>query len=64
MTELRSDEDMSQLFTMHRRRLHRHNGVRTFVLLQRLGIPYEVERTVCSECRRVLDERPVKRAAA
>jgi len=54
---------MSQLFT-HRKRLHRHSGVQTYVLLQRLGIPYEVERTVCSECRRVLDERPLKRAAA
>jgi hypothetical protein len=56
-------EDMSQLFP-HRKRLHRHTGVRTYVLLQRLGVPYEVERTVCSECRRVLDERRVKRAAA
>ena len=46
------------------KRLHRHTGVRTYVLLQRLGVPYEVERTICSECRRVLDERPVKRAAA
>ena len=54
---------MSQLFTQ-RRRLHRHTGVRTYVLLQRLGIPYEVERTVCSECQRVLEERPLKRAAA
>jgi len=56
------ERDMGQLF-MHRR-LHRHTGVRTYVLLQRLGIPYEVERTVCSECRRVLDERRLKRAAA
>jgi RNase P subunit RPR2 len=55
---------MSQLFTMHRKRLHRHTGVRNYVLRQRLGIPYEVERTVCSECGRVLDERPLKRAAA
>jgi hypothetical protein len=54
---------MSQL-SSHRNRLHRHTGVRTYVLLQRLGVPYEVERTVCSECRRVLDERRVKRAAA
>jgi NMD protein affecting ribosome stability and mRNA decay len=54
---------MSQLFT-HRRRLHRHTEVRRYVLLQRLGIPYEVERTVCSECQRVLDERQLKRAAA
>jgi hypothetical protein len=56
-------ETMSQLFT-HRKRLHRHTGVLTYVLLQRLGVPYEVERTVCSECGRVLDERPLKRAAA
>jgi hypothetical protein len=54
---------MSQLFT-HRKRLHRHTGVLTYVLLQRLGVPYEVERTVCSECGRVRDERPLKRAAA
>jgi NMD protein affecting ribosome stability and mRNA decay len=53
---------MTQLF-MHRRRLHRHTGVRRYVLLQKLGVPYEVERTVCSECQRVLDERPLKRAA-
>jgi hypothetical protein len=55
---------MNQLFSMNKRRLHRHSGVTTYVLLQRLGVPYEVERTVCSECRRVLDERPLKRAAA
>lgn len=54
---------MGQLF-MHRTRLHRHTGVRTYLLLQQLGIPYEIERTVCSECRRVLDERRLKRAAA
>jgi RNase P subunit RPR2 len=54
---------MNQL-PFQRKRLHRHTGVQTYVLRQRLGIPYEVERTVCSECRRVLDERPLKRAAA
>lgn len=48
----------------HSKRPHRHHGVRTYVLLQRLGVPYEIERTVCSDCRRVLDERPVRRAAA
>jgi hypothetical protein len=55
---------MTNLLSMHRRRLHRHTGVRTYVLRQRLGVPYEVERTVCADCNRVLDERPVKRAAA
>ena len=54
---------MSQLFTPHRR-MHKHTSIQTYVLLQRLGIPYEVERTVCSECKRVLGERPLKRAAA
>jgi hypothetical protein len=54
---------MSQLLP-HPKRLHRHKGVQTYVVLQRLGVPYEVERTVCSECRQVLDERRLKRAAA
>jgi hypothetical protein len=44
--------------------MHRHNAVRTYVVLQRFGVPFEVERTVCSGCRRVLEERPLKRAAA
>jgi len=43
---------------------HRHTAVVTHALRQRAGVPYEVERRVCSACRRVLDERPVKRAAA
>jgi NMD protein affecting ribosome stability and mRNA decay len=53
---------MSQLVA--NRRDHTHTAVRTYVLLQRLGVPYEVERTICAECRRVLEERPLKRAAA
>jgi len=43
---------------------HRHKTVTTHVLGQRGGVPYEVERKTCSSCRRVLDERPLKRAAA
>jgi NMD protein affecting ribosome stability and mRNA decay len=43
---------------------HRHTEVTTHVLRQKAGVPYEVERTVCSSCRRVLDERPLRRAAA
>jgi hypothetical protein len=46
------------------RRTHRHTGVTTHVLRQREGIPYEVERIVCRNCGRVLDERPLRRAAA
>jgi NMD protein affecting ribosome stability and mRNA decay len=44
--------------------LHRHHPVSTHVLVQRAGVPYELERTVCAECARVLSERPVSRAAA
>jgi hypothetical protein len=55
---------MSQLSFLHRKRAHAHTAVRTYVLSQRLGVPYEVERMVCTECRRVLEERPLKRAAA
>ena len=43
---------------------HRHSQTKLHVLHTRGGVPYEVERTVCRECKRVLDERPVRRAAA
>lgn len=43
---------------------HEHVAVVKHELRQRAGVPYEVERKVCSACARVLDERPVKRAAA
>jgi hypothetical protein len=50
--------------TDHPRRLrHKHTVVTRHALKQRSGGPYEVERSVCSACRRVLDERPVRRAA-
>jgi hypothetical protein len=45
-------------------RRHRHRSVTLHVLEQRRGIPYELERKVCSACSRVLEERPLKRAAA
>ena len=32
--------------------------------LQKAGVPYEIEQQVCQACARVLDEKPVKRAAA
>jgi hypothetical protein len=46
------------------KRIHKHTRVTTLAIAQRRGVPYEVERTVCSTCRRLLDEKPVKRAAA
>lgn len=46
------------------RGLHRHKAVVTHALRQHAGIPYEVEQKICSDCRRVLDVRTVRRAAA
>jgi hypothetical protein len=43
---------------------HRHRAVSTHVVVQRAGIPYELERTVCRSCSRVLNERTVRRTAA
>lgn len=48
----------------HRAFPHRHRIVRTHVVVQRDGVPYELERTVCSTCAQVLAERPLKRAVA
>ena len=42
---------------------HKHTIVTSHTLRQRSGIPYEVERQVCSSCRRVLEERRLRRAA-
>ena len=47
-----------------RPRRHKHTVVRLHALRQRSGVPYEVEREVCSDCRRVLRERPLRRTAA
>jgi len=44
--------------------LHQHKAVVAHALRQHAGIPYEVEQKVCSDCRAVLDERPLRRAAA
>jgi NMD protein affecting ribosome stability and mRNA decay len=44
--------------------IHKHRTVTTRLIRQRAGVPYEVERRVCRDCRRVLDERPLRRAAA
>jgi hypothetical protein len=43
---------------------HRHEPVIRVVVVQRAGIPYELERTVCATCSQVLSEHPVRRAAA
>jgi hypothetical protein len=43
---------------------HRHTPVVMHVVRQREGVPYEVERKICSACERLLAEKPVRRAAA
>lgn len=45
-------------------KIHEHVAKRVHVLLQRAGIPYEVEQQVCTDCSRILDEKPVRRATA
>lgn len=56
--------DMAQISPKGAERTHEHMAVTTHLLRRRSGVPYEVERKVCTACRRVLDERPVRRAAA
>ena len=43
---------------------HRHARVTRIFVGRRGGIPYELERTTCSVCTRVLAERPLRRTAA
>jgi RNase P subunit RPR2 len=43
---------------------HKHTAVTQHAIRQRSGIPYEIERRVCSSCHRVLNEKPLRRAAA
>jgi RNase P subunit RPR2 len=48
----------------HQTREHRHTSMTKHAIRQRSGVPYEIARTVCPECKRVLDEKPLRRAAA
>jgi hypothetical protein len=48
----------------HPTEAHEHVAKSVHVLIQRAGVPYEIEQQVCTSCARVLDEKPVKRAAA
>lgn len=43
---------------------HRHTAVTSHFVRQREGVPYEVERVHCSECRHVLRESALRRASA
>ena len=55
---------MTKQFGRRARQIHEHKSVIAHALRQHAGIPYEVEQMVCSDCKRVLDERTVRRAAA
>jgi NMD protein affecting ribosome stability and mRNA decay len=61
-----ADEEYGEVEMSERKpiELHQHVAKRVHLVQQRSGIPYEVERQVCAECARVLDEKPLKRAAA
>ena len=43
---------------------HQHRPRTFHALAQSGGIPYEVERTVCSSCGQVIEERSIRRAEA
>ncbi|MDX6486285.1 MAG: hypothetical protein QOF43_1438 [Gaiellaceae bacterium] len=43
---------------------HRHHAVSSHVVVQKAGVPYELERTVCRECSKLLAERRLGRTAA
>jgi hypothetical protein len=45
-------------------KLHRHVAVTTYLLHQVDGLPYEIERTVCTRCGRVLATKTLRRAVA
>jgi NMD protein affecting ribosome stability and mRNA decay len=46
------------------KRAHTHTAVSVRAIRQRGGVPYEVERKVCADCRRLLGEKPLRRASA
>ncbi len=46
------------------KRPHTHEAVTVHAIRQRAGVPYHVERKVCSNCSKTLDEKMIKRAAA
>lgn len=43
---------------------HKHTSVTRRAIRQRSGVPYEIERKICTACQRVLDEKPLRRVAS
>jgi len=56
--------EMRKTVPLRARAPHRHTKVTSYALHQRGGVPYEVERVHCSQCSRLLGERPLRRAVA
>lgn len=46
------------------KRQHKHTAVTVHAIRQQAGVPYHVERRVCSDCSRLLAEKTLKRASA
>jgi hypothetical protein len=44
--------------------VHEHQAAIVHVVVQKAGVPYEIEQQVCLSCQAILDEKPVKRTAA
>ena len=61
---LASYAEETMTVVQHPTNVHEHVAKRVHVLLQKAGVPYEIEQQVCEACARVLDEKPVRRAAA
>ena len=55
-----------RLITLRRRMTlrHKHTTVTIHAIRQRAGVPYHVERKICSNCQRLLEEKTIRRAAA
>jgi len=49
--------------TLTLKRRHKHTAVTVHAIRQRDGVPYHVERKICSSCSRLLDEKTIRRAA-
>jgi len=47
-----------------RQEKHEHVPATVHVVVLKSGVPYEIEQQVCTSCARILDEKPVRRAAA
>jgi hypothetical protein len=49
---------------VRQKRGHTHTAITVRAIRQRSGVPYVVERKVCADCRRLLEEKPLNRASA